>query len=176
MIKENIKEDLKLYSIQTNDKSALGKRKRDSTIELYPFEKKAVYRVTSYDESIQQSAFVFYDNNNKLSYLPIQNRLILNRKKEMVKKTKMFVPGLGDLNDQDDDFDSEYLEKVKTFGFPQGTFSVNNLPETSKEEESIGEILKKKASATTPKHDLDEDNSDDLFGVEDSPQPQVRFC
>lgn len=114
LIKEDDDTSYKLYILQKESRSLLGKRKREETErgtfikrKKARYDKNGVFRSTQTDESIQQSAFLFYDiGENQLSYLPMNKRVMLIRKKEGEKKRKMFIPGLGD-PDEDIDLQAE---------------------------------------------------------------------
>ena len=118
LLKDAKDSSYKLYQVQNESRGLLGKRKREETDDgivirrtISKYEKKGVYRYTQTDEDIQQSAFMFYDiGNEQLSYLPINKRLILVRKKEAEKKKKMFIPTLDNMREEEeeDDVDREY--------------------------------------------------------------------
>jgi hypothetical protein len=112
LIKDGDDNSYKLYILQDESRSLLGKRQREETDrgmfikrKKARYDKNGVFRSTQTDESIQQSAFLFYDiGDNQLSYLPMDKRVMLIRKKEAEKKRRMFVPGM---DNPDDDIDEQ---------------------------------------------------------------------
>lgn len=67
---------------------------------------------------MQQSAYLFYETGEEqLSYLPINKRVQLTKKKEVIsKKSKLFIPGMGDHDEDEDNDDIEYRNRFYRLG------------------------------------------------------------
>lgn len=213
LVKHPQEESYKLYGVQSPSRGLLGKRKREETDEgtfikrkVAKYDKKGVYRYTETDENIFQSAYLFYDiGNDQLSYLPINKRLMLVRKKEGEQKKKLVVPGFANLDDEEDDEAAEQEYKTRFFRLSERSYKESEVNrklknikklevpiimdpniETQEElknkdieevysEPPIEEEEEERRLKESGKGEGDEENLDELFGDNDDDDQNVSY-
>jgi hypothetical protein len=123
----------RLYGVQNESRGVLRKRTREQMgsevvikRKMAKYEKKGYYRANHTDEIAQQSAYLFYETGDEqYSYLPINKRVMLVKKKETIhKKNKLYIPGMRDFAEEDDDdADIEYRNRFYRLGEREYTTS-----------------------------------------------------
>jgi len=198
LVKNTEEKGMKLYAVQENSRGNLGKRKREEHSDavfikrkIAKYEKIGYYRYSETDEISQESAFVLYDiGHDQLSYVPINKRLVLVRNKESFKtKPKIFIPGIGNLDDEEDEADLEWKSrfynvtereyKEKELKRKLNNIRKENTPFGLKEDLIPQEKLKNNGIKEVYSVDLEEEkkeNEDDMDLVlpdENADEPQV---
>jgi len=114
LVKDPEEEAYKLFATQDESRGVLGKRKREDTNEgtflkrkVAKYEKVGYYRSNITDESLHEGAYLFYEiGNDQLSYLPVNKRLNLVKKKQVFQKN----PGFS-LDIEDDPAELEWKDR-----------------------------------------------------------------